>query len=442
MSKKLIFFTIIISLIFIAVIITGISWYLNLHSGKLSLVKVNTYDVTPKTSEPLRSWRPEIQKIGDKFYYAFNKGEKFALVILDENFEQEDYLDLFSGDNEGYFPTDIRTSKDDNGNFWYAFESARRNKTALIEKCKKENKCNINKNGLAIYSAASLIKSKTEAIQGCAFSVDILLEIGPDCFKGKLASDDPTPFFYNGKYYVLRRSHFSPVQNITEYDSEFNELNRYTVDLSSFIGDNSVSQNTVVEIEGKLYLIGGVGIGAPNIADSTSSIYAFELASDLSSAVRMIQLTAYEGEYDTVVISARYFDGKLYISYFNSKQSDYMIYLEAFDVKNNFASLDRVKVYKWGTNNLEVSGDKIYVAYVGDDYRLYLAEFEWGEEDSESEQTTNQVNAKQPPKGAQGGQQQVKQPPQQNQNEAHPYCGDGVCGPVEKEKGTCPEDCG
>src|SRR3989338_2320178 len=167
MSKKIIISIVTIA-IFIAVIIIGIYWYLNLNSEKLSLVKVNTYDVTSDINKPLKSWRPEIQKIGDKFYYAFNKGEKFALVILDENFEQEDYLYLFSGNNEGYFPTDIRTSKDDNGNFWYAFESARRNKTALIEKCKKENRCDINnKNGLAIYSAASLIKSKTEAIQGC-----------------------------------------------------------------------------------------------------------------------------------------------------------------------------------------------------------------------------------------------------------------------------------
>ena len=109
MSKK-----IIISVI-LMIIMGGVLVYLNLHSEKLSLVKVNTYDVTPKTSEQLRSWRPEIQKIGDKFYYAFNKGEKFALVILDENFKQEDYLDLFSGDNAGYFPTDIRTSKDDKG---------------------------------------------------------------------------------------------------------------------------------------------------------------------------------------------------------------------------------------------------------------------------------------------------------------------------------------
>ena len=428
MSKKIIFFTAIIGLIFIAAIITGISWYLNLYSGKLSLVKVNTYDVTPKTSEQLRSWRPEIQKIGDKFYYAFNKGENFALVILDENFKQEDYLDLFSGGNEGYFPTDIRTSKDDEGNFWYAFENARRNKTALIEKCEKENRCNINKNGLAIYSAASLIKSKTEAAQGCAFSVDILLEIGQGCFEGKLASDDPTPFFYNGRYYVLRRSHFSPVQNITEYDSEFNELNRYTIDLSSFIGDKGVSQNTVVEIDGRLYLIGGVGIGKPNAPDSTSSIYAFELARDLNSASTSIKLTDYAGEYNTRVTSARYKDGTLYITYLNNHQDDFSMYLEAFDAKNNFASLSRVRAFDWRENNIEVSGDKIYVAYVGDDYRLYLAEFEWRKGDSETKQITNQVN--------------VKQPPQQNKDQTRPYCGDGVCGPVEKEKSICPEDCG
>src|SRR3989338_5344995 len=183
MSKKIIISIVTIA-IFIALIITGISWYLNLHSEKLSLVKANTYDVTPDTNEPLKSWRPEIQKIGDKFYYAFNKGKKFALVILDENFKQEDYLNLFSGDNAGYFPTDIRTSKDDKGNFWYAFENARRNKTALIEKCKKENKCNINKNGLAIYFAASLIKSKTEATSGCVITPELIQLVGKNCFKG------------------------------------------------------------------------------------------------------------------------------------------------------------------------------------------------------------------------------------------------------------------
>ena len=94
MSKKIIISIVTIA-IFIALIITAIFWYVSLHSEKLSLVKANTYDVTPDTNEPLKSWRPEIQKIGDKFYYAFNKGKKFALVVLDENFEQEDYLELF-----------------------------------------------------------------------------------------------------------------------------------------------------------------------------------------------------------------------------------------------------------------------------------------------------------------------------------------------------------
>ncbi|MBI2130026.1 hypothetical protein HYU07_07410 [Candidatus Woesearchaeota archaeon] len=427
MGKKIVISIVTIA-IFIVLIITAFSWYLSLHSEKLSLVKVNTYDVTPKTNEPLKSWRPEIQKIGDKFYYAFNTGERFALVILDENFNQEGYLNLFSGDNAGYFPTDIRTSRDDKGNFWYAFENARRNKTALIEKCEQEKRCDINKNGIAIYSAISLIKIKTEAISGCVTSPELIQLVGENCFKGKHASDDPTPFFHNGRYYVLRRSHFSPVQNIIEYDSEFNELNRYIIDLSSFIGDNGVSQNTVVEIDGKLYLIGGVGIGKPIAPDSASSIYAFELAYDLNSASNSIKLTNYAGEFNTRVTSARYKDGILYITYLNNHQDDFSMYLEAFDVKNNFASLSRVRAFDWRENNIEVSGDKIYVAYVGDDYRLYLAEFEWRKGGSESEQTTNQVNAKQTLK-------------QQNKDQTHPYCGDGICGPVEKEKGICPQDC-
>ena len=94
MSKKIIISIVTIA-IFIAVIITAIFWYLSLHSEKLSLVKANTYDVTPDINEPLKSWRPEIQKMGDKFYYAFNKGKKFALVILDENLSRETILSFF-----------------------------------------------------------------------------------------------------------------------------------------------------------------------------------------------------------------------------------------------------------------------------------------------------------------------------------------------------------
>ena len=345
--------------------------------NKLALT--NTYDVTPAVlSLP---WRTEIQRIGDKFYVMFNKDKVgiggFALIVLDNNFKQINYLDMHSGDSN-YDPTDLRTFKDDKGHLFYAFENSIKTANhALITK-----DCKFNKDGIVIYDAASLslLKNNGEILWGCVKNLDTTQVLAPKDFYNKEASDDPTPFYYNGKYYVLNRAAGGPLMNIREFNSNLVETNHKTINMTPYISNlagstNTISQNTVVEINGKLYLIAGVY--------GTSTLYAFQLSSDFSSVIgEPIKLVNYAGEGDTGPRSSRYSNGILYVTYaaYVSQQLK-GVYLEAFDSANNFASLGRVLVSdetKMPEVSLEVSDNKAYVSYsLNLPGKILISRFEW-----------------------------------------------------------------
>jgi hypothetical protein len=347
-----------------------------------SLVEIKTYEIIPQGIQVQMAWRPEINKIGDDFYYAFNKGDKerggFALVVLDQNFRQKKAVNLFSGEDKNYFPTDLRTAKDDKGNFWYAFETAKINGAQeIIENCRKQNNCEINRDNVALYNGTDLDKTKTPFVSGCVVMPAIIAQFGEKCYTDKPLSDDPAPFFYQKKHYVLTRYAMSPRIVIREFNDNLDVVNQYDFNLPL---QPSTAADTVAEIEGKLYILASVGKGTPNSPDSSSAIYAFELAPDFSSVTNTIKLVNYPGEMDMRVTSARYEDGKLFFSYQNNKQGSFGIYLEAFDARNNFSSISRVKVtdqlVQDGHNSVEISGNKIYVAYVNANENLAIAEFE------------------------------------------------------------------
>ncbi|MEK6959458.1 MAG: hypothetical protein AABW59_05440 [archaeon] len=339
--------------------------------------EINSYDVTPEgLTNP---WRPEIQKIGDKWYYAFNKQKQFAMLILDEQFEQLEYLDIFSGTVAGYSPTDIRSAKDDSGNFWYAFETASTG-TSFADSWASKKTCELNTDSLALYSGKELVQTKSQFAYGCVLNPDTVKIAGESSFVDKPASDDPTPFFYNGNYYVLNRHYKSPNQTIREFDSEFNIINTYSPSIADFVGNNPITQNTVLEINGDLYLIGGVQIGSPGQAGSSTKIDAFKFASDLNSFTKMISLTNHPDEADTRVTAARVLGEKLFISYQNHLVDNFAIYLEAFDIENNFASLGRTLVTDEQTppdshNSIEVADDNIYIAYIAPGGKMMVKEY-------------------------------------------------------------------
>ena len=172
----------------------------------------------------------------------------------------------------------------------------------------------------------------------------------------------------------------SPNQTIREFDSEFNIINTYSPSIADFVGNNPITQNTVLEINGDLYLIGGVQIGSPGQAGSSTKIDAFKFASDLNSFTKMISLTNHPDEADTRVTAARVLGEKLFISYQNHLVDNFAIYLEAFDIENNFASLGRTLVTDEQTppdshNSIEVADDNIYIAYIAPGGKMMVKEY-------------------------------------------------------------------
>ena len=356
----------------------------NISGKKLTFIK--TYDITPG-GLIYNPWRMNIEKIKDKFYVMFNKGgiSGFALIVLDNNFKQLNYLDMYSRDpnysGDAKAPTDLRTFKDDNNNLFYAYEnSVQVTKPELVT-----DDCEFNKDGVVLFDTTSLklLKNNDEIIWGCVKTSETVKILKETDFYNKPATDDPTPFYYNGKYYVLNRAAGGPLLNITELDNNLIEKNHKTIDLTPYIENipgstNSLSPNTIVEIDNKIYLISGVY--------GTNSIYILQLASDFSSAVgSAIKLTDHP-EPSSGPRSSRYSNGILYVTYaaYNSnkaacKTNCQTIYVEAFDPANKFASLGRAFVTNEAKRPevaLEISNNKVYVAYDLPS-QILIAEFEW-----------------------------------------------------------------
>lgn len=304
--------------------------------------------------------RPDVTEIGGKLYLAYKgvispKDDGFKAVILDESLNVVKPSMNIAPRDESIWVTDIRVATDNQNNFWYAYESVF-----------GEAGCGNHLVNAAIYNGDINLKTeKTNLSTGCATG-PARLKIPQEQIKENMqAADDPTPFFHNNKYYVLSRAWDGPVNHMRVYDNKFNQLDYYTVSISgSFNEDDMLSQNAMVDIEGRIYVVGGIHNGPP-IDKAQSYIAAIPLSNDLKSINgKPIRLTSYK-EYDTRVTAAKYKDGILYVNYHDLGNS--LQFFEAFDVRNNFVSLGRAKFQDGlvgdGHSSFAIMGNKIYLFY-------------------------------------------------------------------------------
>lgn len=364
MNKK-----ILISVIAILIIAAGIGAYFVFQKPappKLELqLIISETKISPQGG---RYGRVEVIEINNKLFMAFNdrNTKTFKLVELNEDLSYKGpVIDIFSDSPRESI--DIRLASDGE-NLWYAFES-------MLPNRQVESSCNKFLN-MAKYSISGakpeLITSRTHIItNGCPSEPRKLAEIPPSEIPiNPEATDDPTPFFHNGKYTVLTRAVKGTVQHIRTFDENFNTIEDFTLDLGPVIGDDQLSQNALVNVEGQIYLIGGLGSGAPVNPNSTSDIYAIPLSNDLHSvAGAMIPLVDYPDRYYTKTTTAIYDNGKLYINYVKAGNGQ-LQHLGVFDVKNGFASLAQIQVQEKSVDvnhaSFEVSGNKVYVFYPGE----------------------------------------------------------------------------
>ncbi|MFA6047717.1 MAG: hypothetical protein WCV59_02480 [Parcubacteria group bacterium] len=331
-------------------------------------------DITPTN---MNGVRPDVVKIGDSFYVNFLETKpkrSLGMIRVDANLSAQYLGEIYFGSN-GSNVTDARMATSDNENFWYPFETVTFNPD--------KNYLNLARYNV-LDQGVQIIDHKDKVAEGIVVN-PATGKISP---AGSEQTDDPLPSYYDGKYYVMTRTFQSPIYKVRVFDSSLNMIDNYSLDLSSVIGQNAVSVNSLVKIEDDLYIITGVfNKLPPGDPGAISKIIAIPFQNDLKKAKgAKIDLT--DGEkYASYVSSAKYKDGKLYVLHNNyiGKAADTIHegVLEIYDVKNNFALVKTIPINggKMIDNHMtmEFMGDKLYVFYNTPEEKLKVKTFDISE---------------------------------------------------------------
>lgn len=333
--------------------------------------------------------RPDVVAIGDTLYLAYSilteRHHHLVKMQADTNLTvlSSSPIELFSGYHDK--SVDLRISKANN-KFWYAFADHEWN--ASVDSTYFLN--------AAWYSANdTLVAMQTDISTGIgtiipdAFSTDPNdVPINPE------ATDDPTPFWHNNLYYIFTRAwsgwipQFTPNSNhhIRVFDNSFNLTNDYILDLSTAIPGKTLSQNTLININGQVYLIGGF-YNARNDVAGGSSIYAVPLSNNLTSLSATndtIPLLTEAGKWFHKVTAARVYNGMLFINYEefiagNDKQK-----IAIFDIGNNYQLMTTLEISSFplggggvvaNHTSFEIMNDLLFVFYPELNQKIYTKIF-------------------------------------------------------------------
>ena len=165
---------------------------------KLTLLK--TVDISPKLSRigegERKLGRPDVVAIGDVLYLVYGDRHKrnFQLIKLKANLNlipvKKVPKELFSGKYD--LSIDIRLAKSDDY-FWYAFED--------IKKSRRQGNKHVLNAAWYTRTGLDLIETKTEIARGTTTRLPKAFAIDPASVPANPeAVDDPTPFYFNGRY--------------------------------------------------------------------------------------------------------------------------------------------------------------------------------------------------------------------------------------------------
>ena len=256
-----------------------------------------------------------------------------AQLFLSMYFAADKHFHLFKVSNDltltplgavthrtGEFATDIRVASDAN-HLWYGIES-------VMEPV--ELTCGRNFLSAAIYDVLSgatdePLSWNEEITTGCPTMIPFVeaVKSGTATLPEKpKAVDDPTPFFWNGNYYLMARGWEGPTQYLYRMDDNLTVLETIELGLEGALSVNEgISQNALVAIHDKVHLVAGVQDGPPHPGFS-ASIKAFPLSHDLRTVSgEATALVSSEDGYFTRVTAARFYNERLYFNYLERSTS-------------------------------------------------------------------------------------------------------------------------
>jgi len=354
-----------------------------------ALTLLHTIDISQTLSpEGDGVGRPDVIAIGDELYLAYGilTERNFHLVKLEPDLNltliEGSTTELFSGHHD--FAVDIRVSKA-NSNLWYAFEDNKYG--GVIGDTHFLN--------AAWYSATNVLAGQqTNIAIGIttvvpeAFSVDPA-DVPPD----PEAVDDPTPFWHNNSCYVFTRAwsgwipEFTPnsKHHIRVFNESFEKIDDFMLDLSTMMPGKTLSQNTLIDIDGQVFLLGGFYNARDDIPGG-SAIYAIPLSDDLKTTVgEKIPLLTDSGKWFFKVTAAKMYNGNLYMNYQEFLLGDSIQHIAVFDAGNNYELLASVEISRFplggggvGANHttFEILNDRLYVFYPEIGNRIFAKIFE------------------------------------------------------------------
>ena len=361
----------------------------NEQESSTSFELLKTVDITQKLSIEANSSkvsRPDVVSIGDELYLAYSiitQRNHYLVRIkpdLDLTLVKSTPLELFSGYHD--FSVDIRVSKVNN-RLWYAFED---NKFGEV----LEDTHFLN---AAWYDdSINIIGQQTDITIGLITTIPGAFSVNPNdiTLSNPEATDDPTPFYHNNSYYIFTRAWSGWIDEFTTnskhhvrvYDASFTKIDDFVLDLSSLVPDKTLSQNTIIEINSQIYLIGGFYNKRDDIQGG-SAIYAIPLADDLktSNGDKIILLDE-SGKWFHKTTAAKVYNGYLYLLYSELSSGESTQNIAVFDVSSNFALTKDIEISRIAAGGIaanhatfEIINDKLYIFYPETDERIFVKIF-------------------------------------------------------------------
>jgi hypothetical protein len=368
-------------LFLLAVVSVFWSSFANANPATLRLEEIGDQDITPKGS---RGVRPDTVKIGDAIYVNYLQlwpQRNFRIVKWDLALTNSSIMDAVSG---MAMPTDARMSAGDEGRLWYPYESV----FSLNPRGPGDEPSRIfdpptrNFVNLARYKidaeGLTLEQSKMNVLEGSYLAPGHIPPVGT------MLSDDPTPFFADGKYYVFLKS-FSPDLYARVYSKDFVEIDAYRLDLAEVADHMTVSVNSIVRVGKTPMLIAGLFDGPPIFPGTKTAIVAMPLTDDLKAAKGNKIILSRNNGYETYVSGARYENGKLYVVYTELSRDIHdrkmAVILKVFDTNSDYRILAAHEVYRGptldGHATVELAGDRVYVFYFTVQEHIRVRTFLW-----------------------------------------------------------------